>query len=140
MLETSNLPPLPRKAACHTVVSQPACTVLLAKASAGSAALRSDLPGKPPAERPIDLTVDVCPGAAPTALSPSSIIAAAHQRLAQSSHGFQAVCCQFDQGVLTLRGRVASYYLKQLAQAVVRQLAGVQQVRNCLEVAAARPR
>lgn len=31
----------------------------------------------------------------------------------------QRVCCEFENGILRLRGRVASYYLKQVAQHVV---------------------
>jgi osmotically-inducible protein OsmY len=37
-------------------------------------------------------------------------------------------------GVVILRGRVHSYYLKQLAQAAARAVPGVQELRNDLEV------
>jgi hypothetical protein len=42
--------------------------------------------------------------------------------------------CEYRGGVLVLHGRVASYYLKQLAQEVVRRLAGVEEIANHVEV------
>ena len=48
------------------------------------------------------------------------------------------VACDFQDGVLTLRGCLPTYYLKQLAQAHVSDLAGVRQVINELEVSAPR--
>jgi osmotically-inducible protein OsmY len=45
--------------------------------------------------------------------------------------------CDFDDGVLLLRGQVPSYYLKQVAQEAVADLVGVRVVRNELDVAAA---
>jgi osmotically-inducible protein OsmY len=44
------------------------------------------------------------------------------------------VSCHFHEGVLTLRGRVGSYYLKQVAQTLVRSLESVRQVSNQLMV------
>lgn len=46
------------------------------------------------------------------------------------------VSCDFHEGVLSLRGRVSSFYLKQLAQTLVRELDGVEEINNRLEVAA----
>lgn len=46
------------------------------------------------------------------------------------------VSCEFHEGVLTLRGHVSSFYLKQLAQTLIRELDGVAQINNRLEVAA----
>jgi hypothetical protein len=43
--------------------------------------------------------------------------------------------CEWRDGVLTLRGRVPSYYLKQLAQACLQGLAGVTAIDNQLIVA-----
>lgn len=52
-----------------------------------------------------------------------------------SYHAIRTVTCQFDRGVLTLRGQVSSYYHKQLAQVVAhRRLAGAAVIRNDLEV------
>lgn len=42
--------------------------------------------------------------------------------------------CAFHEGELTLRGRLPSYYLKQLAQTVVANVQDVQIVRNRVEV------
>ena len=42
--------------------------------------------------------------------------------------------CDFQNGVLLLRGRLRSFHHKQLAQETVRQLAGVGQIVNAIEV------
>lgn len=72
-----------------------------------------------------------------TARSPRSEIAAlAKERLAAS--GFLAlrrVRCDFTAGCLTLGGQVPSFYLKQMAQTLVREMPGVARVDNRLEVA-----
>jgi osmotically-inducible protein OsmY len=44
--------------------------------------------------------------------------------------------CSYRDGVLTLRGCVATYYLKQLAQTLVGDLEGVRAVINRIEVLA----
>jgi len=44
------------------------------------------------------------------------------------------VSCECDHGVLVLRGRVSSYYHKQVAQEAVAGLDGVAQVVNEIEV------
>jgi osmotically-inducible protein OsmY len=44
------------------------------------------------------------------------------------------VSCECDHGVLVLRGRLTSYYHKQLAQEAVSRLDGVTQVVNEIEV------
>jgi osmotically-inducible protein OsmY len=46
------------------------------------------------------------------------------------------VCCAYREGVLTLRGYLPSYYLKQVAQAAVAGIEGVQRIDNQIEVAA----
>jgi osmotically-inducible protein OsmY len=43
------------------------------------------------------------------------------------------VACRFRDGVLTLTGRVPSYYLKQIAQSLVLSVEGVMQVHNDIE-------
>jgi osmotically-inducible protein OsmY len=50
------------------------------------------------------------------------------------------VSCDFHEGVLTLRGCVASYYLKQLAQSLALHLDGVEEINNKLEVPPPQPR
>lgn len=46
----------------------------------------------------------------------------------------QDVECDFSGGILTLRGRVPSYHLKQMAQASVAEVPGVIEVHNRVEV------
>jgi hypothetical protein len=61
----------------------------------------------------------------------------AQARLRQSSYfELRDVCCDFSGGVLTLRGRVPTYHLKQLVQADVAQVPGVIEVDNRVEVVA----
>jgi osmotically-inducible protein OsmY len=48
------------------------------------------------------------------------------------------VSCEFSGGVLTLHGRVPTYYLKQLAQVSVVDVPGVIEVHNRIEVATPR--
>ena len=62
---------------------------------------------------------------------------AAELALRRSPYGELAtVSCHFHEGVLTLNGHVRSYYLKQVAQTLVRQTAGVRRVCNRLHVLA----
>ena len=44
------------------------------------------------------------------------------------------VSCECADGVLTLHGRVPSYYLKQLAQEAVAEVPGVREIVNAIEV------
>ena len=61
----------------------------------------------------------------------------AQSRLRKSGYPeLRLVSCDFHEGVLTLRGRVSSFYLKQLAQELIRRLNGAGKVNNRLEVAA----
>ena len=63
------------------------------------------------------------------------IIAAAESVLRQARSGeLRSISCDFFEGVLVLRGRVSSYYLKQVAQELVRCTESVQQVDNRLQV------
>ncbi len=61
---------------------------------------------------------------------------AAHKRLKSTCYpGIRQLICECDdQGVLYLRGRVASYYQKQLAQEAVSRLPGVVEIVNQAEV------
>jgi osmotically-inducible protein OsmY len=64
------------------------------------------------------------------------------QKEAQSrlhNSGYHELClvsCDFHEGVLTLRGQVPSFYLKQVAQELIRRLNGAEEVNNRLEVSA----
>lgn len=45
-----------------------------------------------------------------------------------------AISCTFQEGTLTLRGRVPTYYMKQVAQTLVAKLDEVHRIDNRLEV------
>ena len=60
----------------------------------------------------------------------------AEARLRQAAYyGLRRLSCECRDGVLTLRGRVPSYYLKQQAQAHLQGIDGVQAIDNQLIVA-----
>ena len=42
--------------------------------------------------------------------------------------------CDYHEGVLTIRGRVPTYYLKQVAQSLLGKLEGVEVINNLVEV------
>ena len=67
-------------------------------------------------------------------------IAEIAQQLLRKSAYFELrnVSCEFSGGVLTLRGRVPSYHLKQLAQASVADVPGVIEIHNRVEVTPSR--
>ena len=44
------------------------------------------------------------------------------------------ISCEFREGVLILKGNVPTYYLKQVAQAVVAPTVGVERILNEIEV------
>jgi osmotically-inducible protein OsmY len=70
-------------------------------------------------------------------LSPSidDVAEIARGRLCNSPYmAVRTVSCDFENGVLLLRGRLRSFYHKQLAQETVRRLAGVRQIVNETEV------
>jgi len=52
----------------------------------------------------------------------------------------RTVYCQYDDGILFLRGQVPTFYHKQMIQETVVRLKGVAQVVNEVEVPAPRPR
>lgn len=63
------------------------------------------------------------------------MVAAAAGRLQSAGyHGLAEVTCEFHEGVLTLRGRVPTFYLKQVAQTVVRAVEDVTEIVNRIEV------
>lgn len=59
---------------------------------------------------------------------------AAQKLLSCNSPGFKRVQCEIRSGHLLLRGEVRSYYLKQLAQEVLRSPHDVCRIVNQLEV------
>ena len=68
--------------------------------------------------------------------SPEDIVTvAAKSRLLMSSYiELRRVSCEFRNGVLTLRGCVPRYYLKQIAQTILAGLSGVADIDNQLQV------
>lgn len=60
----------------------------------------------------------------------------AQDLLARSNYlALRRLRCEFHDGSLILSGRVPTYYLKQVAQTIVRQLPAVRQVENRVDVA-----
>jgi hypothetical protein len=76
------------------------------------------------------------PNAGPTQPVPRTQIAElADCRLRRNAYlTAEEVHCDFSRGRLTLRGRLSSYYLKQLAQEAISGLEGVREIRNEIEV------
>ena len=65
----------------------------------------------------------------------TSAAARAWQRLSRSPYQeLREVHCSSRDGVLVLQGKVSSFYLKQLAQEIARQIEGVEIIANWLEV------
>lgn len=63
------------------------------------------------------------------------IQAASEAVLARNSHLLnEPIFCNFHNGTLVLSGRVRSFYKKQIAQTVVAEVRGVQQIVNQIEV------
>jgi hypothetical protein len=61
----------------------------------------------------------------------------AETRLRRSGYpALQHISCESCAGVLTLRGHLPSYYLKQVAQTVVALIEGVDRIDNQIEVMA----
>jgi len=63
------------------------------------------------------------------------VVARAKERLQMASYtSVRDVSCEYDDGVLILRGQVSTFFEKQLAQEAVAKLDGVRQVANQVEV------
>jgi hypothetical protein len=72
---------------------------------------------------------------APAQLCPTTVEKTARKRLAKTGYrSLGLVHCQFDDGTLTLHGRVPSYYHKQVAQEVIRNVADVETIVNEINV------
>jgi hypothetical protein len=92
----------------------------------------SPSPVMPPAAVP-QAAMPSAPVLAPPAVSP--IVQAVERRLRESSYYYlRSIRCAFESGVITLRGRVPTFYLKQTVQAIVEKIDGVEQVVNLVEV------
>jgi hypothetical protein len=71
---------------------------------------------------------------------PQPVEAKARQRLEQNcpyAFYFRRLTFQFEDGVLTVRGRVPTFYLKQVLQTWLRDLDSVQQIDNQVDVVSA---
>ena len=63
------------------------------------------------------------------------VVKMAQECLSRSAEqGIGTIACHFEAGVLFLRGKLPSFYHKQLAQEAVRDVTGVNQVVNQIEV------
>lgn len=70
----------------------------------------------------------------------AGMVALGHARLAACPYPvLRRVLCEFQHGVLTLRGQLPTFFHKQMAQEAVGGLAGVRQVVNQIEVAVVNP-
>lgn len=64
-----------------------------------------------------------------------SIVHEAEDKLNASSHLLRNnVECEYLNGVLVIRGRVPSFYLKQTAQTLIQGIEGVSRVENDIQV------
>jgi osmotically-inducible protein OsmY len=65
----------------------------------------------------------------------TSVVEAAERQLRQSPYFFlKGLSCHFDGGVLTLRGTVPMWQLRQFAETIVGRVEGVRQVVNQVEI------
>lgn len=75
---------------------------------------------------------------APRSAPFEGVAAGAEVRLRSNSYlALKNVSCEYHEGVLTLRGCLPTYYLKQMAQTAVARLDGVKRIVNEIEVIAA---
>jgi hypothetical protein len=77
------------------------------------------------------------PSASPVLATPavSPILQSVERRLRESSYYYlRSIRCAFESGVITLRGRVPTFYLKQTVQSIVEKIDGVEQIVNLVEV------
>jgi osmotically-inducible protein OsmY len=77
-------------------------------------------------------------GAASFPLPPATLVAElAENGLRKSPYlALSKVSCEYHDGVLTLRGCLPRYHLKQIAQEVVAEVPGVEHIENQIEVVA----
>lgn len=71
----------------------------------------------------------------PAAPASNPITAVAKARLQASQYSsIRKIFCMFDEGMLVLRGRLPTFFHKQLAQTAVADIQGVTQIVNQIEV------
>jgi len=72
----------------------------------------------------------------PSSSQPRDIAQQAEERLRGNSYlALRNISCEYREGVLTLRGRLPSYYLKQIAQNLVAELDSVHTLVNAIDIA-----
>jgi osmotically-inducible protein OsmY len=82
-------------------------------------------------------SADLFMHAEPSRTSPREkpLVEQAVERLRNSPYlPLREVSCEYRRGVLSLRGEVATFYLKQLAQTTVSDLDGIDEIQNEIEV------
>ena len=63
------------------------------------------------------------------------LAAEAERILAESGYGdLRRLRCECHDGIISIRGRLPSFFLKQMAQTLVSQLTGVRRVNNQIKV------
>jgi osmotically-inducible protein OsmY len=78
-------------------------------------------------------------GPMPRPAQPQGLVEGAESCLRGNPYlALKNVSCDYHEGVLTLRGCLPSYYLKQMAQAAVSRVAGAARIVNQIEVIATR--
>lgn len=69
-----------------------------------------------------------------------AILGEARQRLhARGYEELRSITCEYHEGMIILRGRLSSFYLKQLAQEAIRTQPGVTIIVNTTDVAVLLP-
>jgi hypothetical protein len=69
--------------------------------------------------------------------SAQRVVEGAERCLRSNSYlALKNISCEYNEGVLTLRGCLPSYYLKQIAQTAVSRLDGIKRINNEIEVIA----
>ncbi|MCE9556411.1 MAG: BON domain-containing protein [Planctomycetes bacterium] len=84
-------------------------------------------------------TVELAPVLSSASLSPASSGGRAFRTgesiLRKSSYlALRRLSCEYHDGVLTIRGRVSTFHLKQVAQSLLGKLAGISRIHNLVEV------
>lgn len=66
---------------------------------------------------------------------PNPVLDQVKQRLGRSNYGeMRGIRCEFREGIAILEGRVCTFYAKQTAQELIRDIEGVVRIQNDLEV------
>jgi len=64
-----------------------------------------------------------------------AVLAAVRAQLQESPYpGIRRIACEFREGVLTLRGRLPSFYQKQVVQTLAGRVQGIREIQNRVDV------